>query len=210
VVDDGSPDGTAAHVQEQIAAAPERVSLIERTGKQGLGTAYVAGFERALSQGAEAVVQMDADFSHDPQYIPTMASLMSSGECDLVIGSRYVAHGSLDSDWGLHRRLLSRWANFYVSALLGLRLRDATAGFKMWKAEFLRSISLDTVASQGYSFQVEMNFRARRLGARIVEIPIHFEDRKQGKSKMTLATQLESAYLPWALRFGQSKRSPRS
>jgi dolichol-phosphate mannosyltransferase len=156
---------------------------------------------RALDAGAQYVVQMDADLSHPPEYIPQMLGTLLSSRADVVIGSRYVPGGSLAREWGLDRRLLSGWANFYVESVLRLRIRDVTAGFKLWTRQALLDVDLDRIHSNGYSFQVEMNYLATQGGHKIVEIPIHFEERHLGTSKMTLAVKLESAKMPFQLRW---------
>jgi dolichol-phosphate mannosyltransferase len=200
VVDDESPDGTGKVADELAAAHPGRVAVVHRAAKEGLGRAYVDGMSRALDAGAEYVVQMDADLSHPPEYIPQLLGTLLSTRAGVVIGSRYVPGGSLAEEWGLDRRLLSGWANFYVETLLRLRIRDVTAGYKLWSREALLDVGLQRVHSNGYSFQVEMNYLAARNGHKIVEIPIHFEERHLGSSKMTLAVKLESAKLPFQLR----------
>lgn len=212
VVDDNSPDGTGqvadALVQQYTLppfAAGEsvrpRLLVIHRTGKGGLGTAYVAGMQRALADGADYVVQMDADFSHSPDYIPQMLGVMLATNADVVIGSRYVPGGTLDAGWSWWRRLLSWWANFYVRLILGLRIRDMTAGFKLWKRQALLDIGLDKISSNGYSFQVEMAYLCEKLGYRLVELPIHFEDRRIGKSKLDVPVKIESAWRTWQIRW---------
>lgn len=208
VVDDNSPDGTG-RVADELAttynrAAPierPRVRVIHRMGKGGLGTAYVAGMQAALADGADYVLQMDADFSHSPRYIPQMLGVMLATGADVVIGSRYVPGGTLDEGWGPGRRLMSWWANLYSRAILGLRIRDMTAGFKLWQREALAGIGLDTIRSNGYSFQVEMAYVCERLGYRMVEIPIHFEDRRIGQSKLDVPVKVESAWRTWQIRW---------
>ncbi len=199
VVDDNSPDGTGEVADKLASEHPGRITVLHRTAKDGLGRAYVAGMTRALEDGAEFVAQMDADLSHPPLYLPQMLGTLLSTGAGVVIGSRYVPGGSLSQEWGLRRRLLSGWANAYVKAVLALPLRDITAGFKVWRREALEALDLASVHSSGYSFQVEMHFRAYRRGQKIVEIPIHFEDRTRGSSKMDLAVQLESALRPFQL-----------
>ncbi|GAA5065344.1 polyprenol monophosphomannose synthase [Thermocatellispora tengchongensis] len=202
VVDDNSPDGTG-DLAERLAReeyGPERLSVLRRPGKQGLGRAYVHGITHALEHGADFVVQMDADLSHPPEAVPQMLGTLLSTEADVVIGSRYATGGKLAENWAPHRKALSAWANFYVRVLLHLRIRDVTAGFKIWRRETLRAIDVAGVASNGYSFQVEMNYRAVRLGLKIVEVPIRFEERHDGQSKMSLGVQLESALMPFRLR----------
>jgi dolichol-phosphate mannosyltransferase len=209
VVDDNSPDGTG-RVADELAAryngeasTPHRprFAVIHRAGKGGLGTAYVTGMVRAIDEGADFVVQMDADFSHSPTYIPSMLAVMLATDADVVIGSRYVPGGSLDAGWEWNRRLLSWWANLYSRAILGLRIRDMTAGFKMWRRSALLAIGLERIRSNGYSFQVEMAYLCERLGFRLIEIPIHFEDRRIGQSKLDIPVKLESAWRTWQIRW---------
>ncbi|HXF62684.1 MAG TPA: glycosyltransferase, partial [Caldilineaceae bacterium] len=178
-----------------------RLAVLHRPGKGGLGTAYVAGMCRALADGADYVLQMDADFSHSPRYIPQMLGVMLATGADVIIGSRYVPGGSLDEGWGWWRRLLSWWANLYSRAILGLRIRDMTAGFKLWRREALLGIGLEEIRSNGYSFQVEMAYLCEKLGYRLVEIPIHFEDRRIGRSKLDVPVKLESAWRTWQIRW---------
>lgn len=217
VVDDNSPDGTgrvaddlAARANLDAPADRPRIVVIHRSGKGGLGTAYVAGMQRALAEGADYVLQMDADFSHAPRYIPQMLGVMLATGADVVIGSRYVPGGTLDEGWGPGRRLMSWWANLYSRAILGLRIRDMTAGFKLWQRDALLGIGLDTIRSNGYSFQVEMAYLCERLGYRMVEIPIHFEDRRIGHSKLDVPVKLESAWRTWQIRwrYRHLKRTP--
>jgi dolichol-phosphate mannosyltransferase len=208
VVDDNSPDGTgqvadelAAHYNAGARVDRPRVVVIHRQGKGGLGTAYVAGMSRALADGAEYVLQMDADFSHSPAYIPQMLGVMLATEAHVVIGSRYVPGGTLDEGWGPGRRLMSWWANLYSRAILNLRIRDMTAGFKLWRRGALLEIGLDKIRSNGYSFQVEMAYLCEKRGYRLVEIPIHFEDRRIGQSKLDIPVKLESAWRTWQIRW---------
>lgn len=209
IVDDNSPDGTG-QVADELAArynqAPNalgrpRMVVMHRAGKGGLGTAYVAGMTRALADGAERVLQMDADFSHSPAYIPQMLGVMEATDADVVIGSRYVPGGTLDEGWSWWRRFVSWWANVYSRLILGLRIRDMTAGFKLWRREALSGLDLANVRSNGYSFQVETAYLCERLGYRVVEIPIHFEDRRIGKSKLDMPVKLESAWRTWQIRW---------
>ena len=209
VVDDNSPDGTGKiadqlaaqynHAQDDTLMAPPkrpRIQVMHRSGKAGLGTAYVAGIRRALADGADFIVQMDADFSHSPAYIVQMLGVMLVTDTDVVIGSRYVPGGTLDEGWGWGRRFLSWWANLYSRMILGLRIRDMTAGFKLWKRAALLGIGLHTVRSNGYTFQVEMAYLCERLGYRLIEIPIHFEDRRIGHSKMDIPVKLNRPGAP--------------
>jgi len=198
VVDDASPDGTGRIADELTAASAGAVSVIHRAGKKGLGTAYCEGFNWALASGAATVVQMDCDFSHSPAYLPQMISQL--GQYDVVVGSRYVASGKLDERWELGRVWLSAWANLYARAILGIHVRDATAGFKAWRRETLAQLGLDRIYSNGYIFQVEMAYLAQRLGFRVLEVPIYFEDRRIGRSKMTMPVKLEAAWRVWEVR----------
>lgn len=204
VVDDNSPDGTGDVADELAKESPEKIGVLHRTTKDGLGRAYIAGITRALNEGADIVIQMDADLSHPASVIPLMVETLRTTDAGLVIGSRYVEGGSAAAEWGWHRRALSAWANFYVNALLRLHVKDATAGFKAWKADTLRWIDVGSIESNGYSFQVEMNYRTVKRGLHIAEVPIHFEERTEGVSKMSLRVQLESALMPWKLLFSRS------
>ncbi|WP_033345587.1 polyprenol monophosphomannose synthase [Catenuloplanes japonicus] len=203
VVDDGSPDGTGELADKLAAESPESFGVLHRTTKDGLGRAYVAGIGRALDEGADIVVQMDADLSHPASALPVMVGKLATTDAAVVIGSRYVSGGEVAGDWGLHRKLLSAWANFYVNTILRLGVKDVTAGFKAWHAETLRKIDVASIHSNGYAFQVEMNYRTVRHGGRIEEVPIRFEQRADGVSKMSVGVQIESALMPWRLRFGR-------
>ncbi|HEY4458399.1 MAG TPA: polyprenol monophosphomannose synthase [Pseudonocardiaceae bacterium] len=203
VVDDDSPDGTGRIADGLAESMLDRVGVLHRTDKDGLGRAYVAGMTRALDEGADIVVQMDADLSHPASAIPVMLDELGNSDAAVVLGSRYVEGGSTAQEWAWHRRALSAFANVYVNTVLGLGVKDATAGFKAWRAEALRKIDLSTIQSNGYAFQVETNYRVVRAGMRIAEIPIIFEERAVGASKMTLGVQLESAVMPWKFRFGK-------
>ncbi len=203
VVDDNSPDGTGEVADKLALEAPIKVGVLHRTTKDGLGRAYVAGMTRALDEGADIVVQMDADLSHPCSAIPVMVHTLATTDAAVVLGSRYVAGGAVASEWPWHRKALSAWANFYVNTILRLRVKDATAGFKAWRADTLRTIDVANVHSNGYAFQVEMNYRTVRHGLRIAEVPIRFEERSDGVSKMSLAVQMESALVPWKLRLGR-------
>jgi dolichol-phosphate mannosyltransferase len=205
VVDDNSPDGTGEVADKLAAESPGVVEVLHRAEKDGLGRAYVAGMTRALDEGAGVVIQMDADLSHPTTAIPVMLDTLLSEDAGVVLGSRYVAGGSTAPEWSWYRRALSAWANFYVNAILRLNVKDATAGFKAWRADTLRAIDLPSIHSNGYSFQVEMNHRTVRLGYTILEVPIRFEERIKGASKMSLNTQIESALTPWRLLFGRRR-----
>jgi dolichol-phosphate mannosyltransferase len=204
VVDDNSPDGTGDVADKLALESNEQLGVLHRTAKDGLGRAYIAGMLRALDEGADIVIQMDADLSHPSSAIPAMVKALEDPSVAVVLGSRYVHGGSVAGDWGLYRKALSAWANFYVGAILRMKVKDATAGFKAWRAETLRRIDIASITSNGYSFQVEMNYRTVQRGGRIVEVPIRFSDRALGKSKMSIKVQLESAKVPWKLRFGKS------
>jgi dolichol-phosphate mannosyltransferase len=200
VVDDNSPDGTGDVADQLAAQSGELISVLHRTAKDGLGRAYVAGISRALDEGADIVIQMDADLSHPASAIPVMLEALRTSGAGVVVGSRYVTGGSTAADWPWTRKALSIWANLYVNAILRLHVKDATAGFKAWRAATLREIDLASIHSNGYSFQVEMNYRAIRHGHRIAEVPIRFVERAKGASKMNARVQLESAIAPWKLR----------
>jgi dolichol-phosphate mannosyltransferase len=206
VVDDNSPDGTGRVADELAARWPGKFHVIHREGKNGLGTAYVAGFTRALELGAHFVVQMDADFSHSPTYIPRFLDAIR--DYDVVVGSRYVLEGKLDERWGTGRLLLSRWGNVYAKLILGVKSRDATGGFKLWRRETLQGIQLDRIRSNGYIFQVEMAYVTERLGYRVNETPIYFEDRRIGHSKMTMGVKLEAAWRTWEVWWRHRRLTP--
>ena len=206
VVDDASPDGTGRLADELAAAQPQRLTVIHRLGKNGLGTAYLQGFTHALACGAEVVVQMDADFSHSPAYLPKFIEQLKT--YDVVVGSRYVPDGQLDEHWEKGRVWLSAWANQYARFILNLQARDSTAGFKAWRRDTLLGIGLDRVRSNGYIFQVEMAYLTQRLGYRVLEHPIYFEDRRIGHSKLTIPIKLEAAWRVWDVRWRHGRLSP--
>lgn len=195
VVDDNSPDGTGRIADDLAQQFPGKVHVLHRTGKLGLRSAYIEGFRRAFELGAGAVVQMDADFSHNPAVLPEMARRITTH--DVVIGSRYVEGGSLDDRWPAWRKALSAFGNFYARTILGSPLRDMTTGFRMWRREVLQAMPLDRIRATGYIFLVEMAYVAYLKGYRIAEVPIHFADRRWGKSKMSLKIQLEAATRIW-------------
>ncbi|QBJ96312.1 polyprenol monophosphomannose synthase [Rhodococcus sp. ABRD24] len=203
VVDDNSPDGTGEVADKLAIDGPIPIGVLHRTEKDGLGRAYVAGMSRALAEGADIVVQMDADLSHPCETVPVMIRTLETTDAAVVLGSRYVPGGAVASDWPWHRKALSAWANFYVNAILRLGVKDATAGFKAWRASTLDAIDVASVQCNGYAFQVEMNYRTTSRGMKIAEVPIRFEERTEGVSKMSLGVQLESALVPWKLRFGK-------
>lgn len=195
VVDDASPDGTGAAADDLSRRYAGRVSVIHRAGKRGLRTAYLEGFASALASDADAIVQMDADFSHDPSALAGMVERLAA--CDVVLGSRYVEGGSVDERWPLWRKGLSAFGNFYARAILGLPLRDVTTGYRMWRRETLEGLPLDRIRANGYIFLVEMAYLARCLEYQIGEAPIHFADRRWGKSKMSFKIQAEAAVRVW-------------
>jgi dolichol-phosphate mannosyltransferase len=197
VVDDGSPDGTGAAADE-IAAAEARVHVLHRPGKSGLGTAYLAGFKWALERDYEYVFEMDADFSHDPKHIPQF--LAAVVDADLVVGCRYLEGRVTVVNWPIGRLMLSYAANIYARVVTGIRLSDATGGFKCFRRRVLQAVDLGAVRSNGYAFQIEMNFRVARKGFRIAEIPIVFVDRTDGVSKMSGRIVREAVWMVWRLR----------
>lgn len=206
-VDDASPDGTGQVADQLVQKSQDRFHVMHRPGKLGLGTAYIQGFKWALDQGFQYIIHMDADFSHSPSYIPQFLSLIP--EYDVVVGSRYVKGGQLDERWTWYRRLLSWWANsVWVRLILGTKTRDATAGFKCWSASALQRIDLDRIRSTGYIFQVEMCYLAEKLGFRIKEIPIYFEERRIGQSKMDSGVKIEAALRVIQLRSQYRKIRP--
>jgi dolichol-phosphate mannosyltransferase len=196
VIDDNSPDGTG-QLADAIAAREPRVKVLHRAGKEGLGKAYLAGFAWALSDGYELVLEMDADFSHDPKYLPGM--LEASKEADLVLGSRNVPGGGT-VNWGIIRKIISRGGSFYARTILGLPVRDLTGGFKCFRRQVLESIDLPTVECTGYAFQIELTYRTLRKGFRVKELPIVFVDRRVGQSKMSKRIVLEALRKVWSIR----------
>ncbi|MCC6995661.1 MAG: polyprenol monophosphomannose synthase [Deltaproteobacteria bacterium] len=199
VVDDGSPDGTGA-LADRMAAADPRVHVLHRSGKLGLGTAYIAGFRHAIRERYDYIFEMDADFSHDPRYLGELLAAARAG-AGLAIGSRYVAGGGT-RNWGLGRKLLSRGGGLYARTILGIKVKDLTAGYKCFRREVLEALDLDAVRSEGYSFQIELTYRTIKAGFRVVELPIVFEDRRVGQSKMSRRIMLEALGVVWRLRLG--------
>ncbi len=196
VVDDNSPDGTGA-IADRLAAELDWLEVLHRPGKEGLGHAYRAGFAHALSASAELLVEMDADFSHDPRYLPDL--IEAAGEADLVLGSRYISGGGV-RNWGLLRRAISRGGGWYARTVLGVPVRDLTGGFKCIRREVLETIELETIRADGYGFQIEVTYRALRAGFKVVEVPIVFADRQAGASKMSTQIALEAMLLVPRLR----------
>ena len=208
IVDDASPDGTGQIADALATQYPGRVHVLHRTGLKGLGQAYIDGFRCALDHGANYIVQMDCDFSHSPAYIPQFLAHIE--DYDVVVGSRYVEGGQTDERWEWGRWLLSWWANsIYTRAILGCTAKDATAGFKCWRRETLLGIDLSRIHSQGYVFQVEMAYVTERLGYRALEIPIYFEDRRIGQSKMTIPVKIEAALRVWEVRWRHRRLRPK-
>jgi dolichol-phosphate mannosyltransferase len=197
VVDDNSPDGTG-DVADALAREQPVVEVLHRPSKDGLGRAYMAGFQHALARGAARIVEMDSDFSHDPAALPALLGAVDRG-ADLAVGSRYVRGGGIDN-WGFGRRVVSRAGCRYARRVLGVKVHDLTGGYKCFDARALRALEPGTVQSQGYAFQVELTYRALRLGLRVVEVPIRFRERRAGKSKMSLRIALEAAWLVPLLR----------
>jgi dolichol-phosphate mannosyltransferase len=197
VVDDNSPDGTGA-IADQLAETIDGVDVLHRPGKQGLGRAYLAGFAHALAAGADLVLEMDCDFSHDPGDLPRLIAAAEDG-ADLVLGSRYVAGGSV-TDWGLLRKLLSRGGSWYARVVLNVKVRDLTGGFKCFRRSVLEALDLNAVHADGYGFQIELTYRTIKAGFHVVEIPIVFRDRRVGESKMNARIALEAVWKVPALR----------
>jgi dolichol-phosphate mannosyltransferase len=199
-VDDHSPDGTG-EILDRMAAADPRVHVLHRAGKLGLGTAYRDGFAWGMARGFEYLIEMDADGSHDPRHLPDLLVLAKNG-ADVAVGSRYVPGGGT-VNWGVGRKLISRGGSLYARTVLGIRVRDVTAGFMCWRKSALEAIDLSTITSNGYSFQVEMKYRAIQRGLRLVETPIVFVDRTAGQSKMSRKIFVEAMLKVWKLRFGK-------
>ncbi|MDW8289161.1 MAG: polyprenol monophosphomannose synthase [Armatimonadota bacterium] len=199
IVDDNSPDGTG-ELADRLAEQHSQIHVLHREQKQGLGRAYVAGFQKALQMGYGCIAQMDADLSHNPRDLPVL--IRQTAHAELVIGSRYVPGGDV-TDWARWRHYLSRYANLYVRVVTGLPVADATSGYRCWRREVLEAVDLGSVRSSGYAFQIEMAYRAYRHGFRIQEIPIVFTERRAGRSKLSKRVIWEAIWLPWRLRFGR-------
>lgn len=200
VVDDGSPDGTGEKAEALKDAYPGRLSVLHRSGKLGLRTAYLEGFRLAFESGADAIAQMDADFSHEPAKLVEMAAALEKG-ADVALGSRYVPGGSVDQQWPLWRKALSAFGNFYARTILGFDLRDVTTGYRLWRTDVLRAMPLERIRANGYIFLVEMAYMAWCLKYCFAQVPIYFADRRFGKSKMSLKIQLEAAFRVWQVRW---------
>jgi dolichol-phosphate mannosyltransferase len=208
VVDDGSPDGTGA-LADELAVRNPSIAVLHREAKQGLGRAYVAAFHDLLDRDAGIVVQMDADFSHPVRFLPDLLAPLLEDRADLVLGSRYVKGGQIPR-WNIFRRVVSRGGSVFAGAVLLMPYRDLTGGFKAWSADALRAIDLDTLHAGGYAFQIETTFKARLAGARVVEVPITFEERRAGTSKMSMSILMEAFTLVLALRVHNLRRKRRS
>ena len=195
IVDDNSPDGTGELAEKLSRENPGRIEVLHRPGKMGLRSAYLNGFQKIMDGGAQAIVQMDADFSHDPNALVDMAKLLETN--DVVLGSRYTAGGSVDKKWPVWRKWLSAFGNFYARSILGLPLRDVTTGFRMWQSNALKQVPFERIRSSGYIFLVEMIYLAHCLEFKIGESPIYFADRRWGKSKMSFKIQMEAAIRIW-------------
>lgn len=204
IVDDGSPDGTGAVADALSAENPGRIEVMHRTGRRGLGRSYIDGLHRAIAMpGVELICQMDADLSHNPEYLPGLVA--AAENADVVIGSRYL-YGVSVVNWPLHRIFLSTFANRYIRAVTRLSASDCTSGFRCWRRDALARLPLDEMVSDGYAFLVEMLFDAARNGCRIAEVPIIFVERRQGQSKLSAGVLLESVIMPWRLRLRGARR----
>jgi len=199
IIDDNSPDGTGEIARDLANQYEGKLSLFQRPGKLGLGTAYVNGFQHALAAGAEAIAQMDADFSHPPEVLVDLISALK--DHDVVMGSRYIEGGAVDLRWPTWRKGLSAFGNFYARTILRMRIRDATGGFRVWRSSALDQMPLDRVQSNGYAFQVEMAYIAQKLRFKFLEVPFYFADRRWGVSKMSINIQIEAAIRVWQLLF---------
>jgi dolichol-phosphate mannosyltransferase len=199
IVDDHSPDGTGAVAERLAEQWPGKIDVLHRSGQPGLGRAYVYGFDHALESDAEAIGQMDCDFSHPPEKLPELSAKLAT--CDLALGSRYIPGGGVDQGWPLWRRGLSAWGNFYARTILGLPIRDVTGGFRLWRSEMLKRVPYQRVVSNGYVFLVEILYLAQKHGCRFGEVPIYFADRQWGESKMSFRNQLEAAIRVWQVKW---------
>ncbi len=199
IIDDNSPDGTGQIAEELAVQYPNKLHVIHRHGKMGLGTAYITGFRYALEEGGDYIIQMDADFSHSPSYLPLFLDKIR--ECDMVIGSRYVAGGGVDKRWSPWRRFLSWGGNVYARLITGLRVRDTTGGFRCFRRQALLDLDLERIRSEGYAFQIELAYACQKKGLRLCEMPIYFEDRSMGRSKMSSLIILEAMWRVWQMRW---------
>lgn len=206
IVDDQSPDGTGEIAEALAEKNPGRIEVLHRAGLPGLGRAYIFGFNHALQGDAEAIGQMDSDFSHPPEKLPELAAKLA--DCDLALGSRYVPGGGVDERWPLWRKGLSAWGNFYARSILGLPLRDVTGGFRLWRRTMLERIPFQQVVSNGYVFLVEILYLAYRYGCRFGEVPIYFADRQWGESKMNFRVQAEAALRVWQVKWRYRNLNP--
>ncbi|HXG87177.1 MAG TPA: polyprenol monophosphomannose synthase [Vicinamibacterales bacterium] len=206
VIDDGSPDGTGAVADQLAVEHAGRVSVLHRTGPRGLGRSYLDGFRAAVASDADLIGQMDADLSHDPKFLPALIAAVTAG-ADMVIGSRYLAGGRVEN-WPLRRVMLSGFANAYIRTVTGLGVRDCTSGFRCWRRDALARIPLEKIASDGYSFLVEVTFQAAAAGLQIAEVPIVFVERRQGASKLSSSVLVESLLTPWRLALGHGRVRP--
>jgi dolichol-phosphate mannosyltransferase len=208
IVDDNSTDGTGRIADGLAAKHPGRIEVLHRPGKMGLGTAYVTGFQMAVNAGADAVGQMDADFSHPPEKLVELVAALES--CDVAIGSRYIAGGGVDKDWPFWRKMLSAFANLYARTILGLKLHDVTGGFRLYHKHVIQKMPFERIRSSGYVFQVETAYLMMLLGIKFKEVPFYFAERQSGKSKMSFRIQLEAALRVWQLlwNYRDLRRSP--
>jgi dolichol-phosphate mannosyltransferase len=199
IIDDNSPDGTGQIAEELAAQYTNKLHVIHRHGKMGLGTAYITGFRYALEEGGDYIIQMDADFSHSPSYLPLFLDKIR--ECDMVIGSRYISGGGVDKRWSPWRRFLSWGGNVYARLITGLRVHDTTGGFRCFRRQALLDLDLERIRSEGYAFQIEMAYACQKKGLRLCEMPIYFEDRSMGQSKMSSLIILEAVWRVWQMRW---------
>ncbi len=206
IVDDGSPDGTEDVANKLKSSYPNRISVLQRGARLGFGSAYIQGFQKALAEGSECIVQMDADFSHPPEKIIELLAALE--QYDVVIGSRYITGGQLDENWPQWRKTLSSFGNYYARKILRLSIQDVTGGFRAWRRNVLLSMPLERVRSNGYSFQIEMIHIAHRLGYHLCEVPIYFAERSLGESKMSFQIQLEAALRVWQIRMAYQDIRP--
>ena len=197
IIDDNSSDGTGKLADQLSKEHPGRIEVLHRPGKMGLGTAYVTGFQMAVKTGADAVGQMDADFSHPPAKLVELAAALK--ECDVAVGSRYIPGGGVDRDWPVWRKMLSAFGNWYARTILGMKLHDVTGGFRLYKKELIQRLPFDRIRSSGYVFQVETAYLITLLGFKFKEVPIYFAERQLGKSKMSFRIQVEAALRVWQL-----------